>query len=57
MNSPTEEALKKGRELVAQAAEREGENLFAAEVRAGCWDHRSDVMSATRDPDNFKPRT
>ena len=42
--TPIEEA----RERVARAAERDGEIVFAREVRAGSWDHRNDVQAALR---------
>lgn len=35
-----------GREHIAKLAEADGELTFAREVRAGCWDHRSDVAHA-----------
>jgi hypothetical protein len=35
-----------GREAIAVLAERDGENIFAGEVRAGCWDHRRDIKLA-----------
>jgi hypothetical protein len=38
--------IEQAREYVATLADREGENQFAREVRAGCWDHRNDVQSA-----------
>lgn len=44
----TEKALQDARERVAKCAERDGEHGFAGEVRAGCWDHRSDVQAAMR---------
>ncbi len=46
--------IEEAREYVAKLADAEGEVVFAAQVRAGSWDHRSDVKSALlRD---FKPR-
>lgn len=36
------------REQVAELAEAEGEGTFARQVRAGAWDHRSDVQAAAR---------
>lgn len=38
--------LEEARERVAAVAEKHGEHVFAGEVRAGCWDHRSDVQAA-----------
>lgn len=35
-----------GREHIAKLAEDDGELIFAREVRAGAWDHRSDVANA-----------
>jgi hypothetical protein len=46
----------KGREIIARLAEKEGETVFAQEVRAGCWDHRNDVASAIRNPQGFVAR-
>jgi hypothetical protein len=40
--------LTAARERVARLAERDGEVIFAREVRAGCWDHREDVQAALR---------
>lgn len=40
--------IEEARERVARVAEKDGETLFAREVRAGCWDHRSDVQAALR---------
>lgn len=39
-------ALIEGRNIIAKLAEEEGDIKFAAEVRAGCWDHRRDVIYA-----------
>ena len=39
-------AIQKGREKIALIAEKNGEQIFAREVRAGCWDHRNDVGRA-----------
>lgn len=47
--------IEEAREIIAALAEQEGEHTFAAEVRAGAWDHRSDVQAA-RHPD-FRHRT
>ena len=35
----------KAREIIAQRADRDGEHVFASEVRAGAWDHenRADI--------------
>lgn len=46
----------KGREIIAKLAEKDGKNVFAREVRAGCWDHRNDVKSAIRNPAGFLVR-
>lgn len=40
--------LERARERIAKAAERDGEMIFAREVRAGAWDHRNDVQAALR---------
>jgi hypothetical protein len=40
--------LEAARERVSKIAERDGEVLFAREVRAGAWDHRPDVQAALR---------
>ena len=40
--------IESARERVAALAEKNGELRFAREVRAGCWDHRSDVQAAAR---------
>ena len=40
------EQIEAGREKIAKLAEADGELVFAREVRAGCWDHRSDVANA-----------
>jgi hypothetical protein len=40
--------IEEARERVAQLAERDGEEQFAREVRAGAWDHRNDVQAALR---------
>lgn len=40
--------IEEARERVAVLAERDGEIVFAREVRAGCWDHRNDVQAALR---------
>lgn len=50
----TERTIEYAREYVAKLAEREGQHVFASEVRAGCWDHRSDVQKALIE--DFKPR-
>lgn len=39
-------SLVAARERVARLAEKDGEVVFAREVRAGCWDHRNDVQAA-----------
>jgi hypothetical protein len=44
----TDIALAAGRERIARLADEDGERMFAREVRAGCWDHRSDVQRASR---------
>ncbi len=41
-NTATPEEIE-GREYIAKLAEADGEITFAREVRAGCWDHRTDV--------------
>lgn len=43
-----DQKLIEARERVAKCAERDGEMVFAREVRAGCWDHRNDVQAALR---------
>ncbi|MBN9601847.1 MAG: hypothetical protein J0G33_02840 [Afipia felis] len=40
--------IEEARERVATLAGEDGEIIFAREVRAGCWDHRSDVQAALR---------
>lgn len=40
--------VKEARERVAKLARKDGEEQFAREVLAGCWDHRSDVKAAMR---------
>lgn len=40
--------IEQAREVVATAAEADGELKFAREVRAGCWDSRHDVQAALR---------
>lgn len=40
--------LREAREVVAKAAEAEGEHEFARQVRAGAWDNRNDVQAALR---------
>ena len=52
----TDRNLVAGREVIAKLAEAEGEDVFAAEVRAGCWDHRRDVAKAISNPEGFKGR-
>jgi len=47
--------IEEAREYVAKLAEKEGEFKFAREVRAGAWDHRSDVQSALTNG-KFTPR-
>ena len=42
------------RNYVATLAEKEGNFIFANEVRAGCWDHRNDVQKAL--VEDFQPR-
>jgi len=42
----TDSAIKKGREYLANYARQCGEHVFAGEVLAGCWDHRSDTRAA-----------
>ena len=44
----TTRTIEEAREIVARLAEKDGETVFAAEVRAGCWDHRRDVQAAER---------
>lgn len=48
--------VEKGREIIARLAEKDGEVIFAQEVRSGCWDHRNDVASAIRNPQGFVTR-
>lgn len=36
--------IQQGREQVAKLARADGEETFAREVQAGCWDHRNDVQ-------------
>ncbi len=43
-----ESTLLSARERVATIAEKNGEARFAAEVRAGAWDSRSDIQAAIR---------
>ena len=38
--------IEAARERIAKLAEKDGEYVFAREVRAGCWDHRNDVQAA-----------
>lgn len=40
--------IEEARERVAKLAEKDGEIIFAREVRAGAWDHRNDVQAALR---------
>lgn len=44
--------IEEAREHIAALAEADGELTFAREVRAGVWDHRSDVQTALAD--NFQ---
>ena len=39
-------SIEEARAVIADLAEKEGEHVFAREVRAGCWDHRGDVQAA-----------
>lgn len=41
-----DEMTQTGRDNMAKLWEERGELIFAGEIRAGCWDHRSDVDSA-----------
>lgn len=43
---PPTKSVVDGREIIAKKAEAAGEVIFAGEVRAGAWDHRSDVYNA-----------
>ena len=43
-----EAAIQAGRNRIAALAEKDGEVIFARQVRAGCWDHRRDVSVAIR---------
>lgn len=47
--------IEQAREYVASLADKESETQFAREVRAGCWDHRSDVQSVLKNGP-FTPR-
>lgn len=40
--------LQQARERIAKFAEHGGAGRFAREVRAGCWDRRSDIQSELR---------
>ncbi len=48
--------IERGRQIIAELAKQEGENKFAREVLARCWDHRFDVQVAAKDPEGFKAR-
>lgn len=30
--------------------------MFAGQIKAGCWDHRSEVQDALNDPEKFEAR-
>jgi hypothetical protein len=47
-------SIEQARETIAKLAEQEGERQFAREVRAGAWDHRSDVQACLNG--TFRPR-
>ena len=51
----TKWTIEQARAFVAELAEKEGEIQFAREVRAGCWDHRNDVVLTMKDG-GFTPR-
>ncbi len=40
--------IESARERLAKVAELAGQHQFAREVRAGAWDHRTDVQAAFR---------
>lgn len=46
--------IETARAIIADLAEKEGEFIFAREVRDGLWDHRSDVQAARLS--TFNPR-
>lgn len=43
--TPASPTIEDAREALAKRAEQDGEVTFAREVRAGCWDHRSDPQA------------
>ena len=45
--------IEEAREVVATAAEANGETKFAREVRAGAWDSRSDIQAALN-PEDYR---
>jgi len=47
-NNGPEQRVERGRDHIASLAEADGEIIFARQVRAGAWDHRSDVAAAIR---------
>lgn len=47
-----EQKIIAGREKIATLAGNDGEYDFARQVRAGCWDHRTDVAKAIEEAVN-----
>ena len=48
--------IEEAREIIARLADEEGEAVFAREVRAGCWDNRTDLQTVLRGTTRFRER-